>query len=389
MRTLNAISLAITAFALTVVCALTPTLVNLVLSVALLGIFGALTLLINEHKIAYGLIGVASVAAYAAGSAVGRVALGLGELPAVMLGLLATAAVFTVVWRLKKRVRRVYAHELLILSNKVGPGSEIVTGPTYVLPLDKKILAEMPRYRQEHELTIRRVNTRSKESPLGSVTQNIDHVEVELVYKLDDEHPFKCLNIHNRDLIFGEVAAELGTTYPAAMRNKQFWVESWKRALFDIAERTVRNEIHRSGLTAFQVSELREQIGAVVLKELRKEAAEYGLIVEECNLLQVEPDEAQAALHGREALLQALARAEEIKLTGEAQAGARAAQVNAMVEAVKAAGGQVPQRIVELIVHGVLPHTVLSAYVPASVPGDTLIDLQPRPGGRPGSAFRN
>lgn len=388
MRTLNAISLTITAFALAVVCVFAPTPGNLVLAVALLGICAGLMALVNEHQIFYGLLGAAALSAYAAGSTVGREALFIERLPSAILGLLAMAAVFTVVWRLKKRVRRVYPHELLILSNRVGPGSEIVRGPAYVLPLSTKILAEMPRSRQEYELSIHRVNTRSQESSLGFVTQNIDHIEVELVYKLNDENPFKCLNVHNRDTIFSETAKAVGMGFPAAMRSKEFWIQTWKRALFDVAERIVRNEVHRSGMTAVQVSEQRELIGKAVLHELREEAAEFGLIVMECNLLQVEPDEAEAALKGREALLHALARAREIELTGEAQAGARAAQVNAMVEAVKAAGGQVPQRIVELIVHGVLPHTVLSAYVPAHAPGDALLDLQPRPG-RSGDAFRN
>jgi hypothetical protein len=387
MRTLNGICVAITALALAVVCLLFPSPSNALIAAALLITLGVLAALTTEHLIAYALMAVAALTAYGAGTAAGA-RMWLDRGPAAMVGLLGAAAALALLWRVKSRLRRVYPHELLIMSSRFEPKTRVVAGPAHVLPLAEKILAEMPRYRQERELSVRRVNTRQQPGPLGQLTQNIDRVEVELVYKLDEENLFRAFAIHNRDAIFAAAAQAVGKGYPAAMRDKQFWIEAWRQGLEDVAERAVRGAIHRSGLTALEVSELREQIGAAVLEDVRREAAEFGLTVLECNLLQVEPDEAEAALAGREALLQALARVEEIRLTGEAQAVARAAQVRAMVDAVKAAGGQVPQRIVELIVHGVLPHTVLSAYLPAHAPGDALVDLHPR-GGRPGDPQRN
>lgn len=389
MRTLNAFSLTITALALGVVCAQYPTAWNLLFSAALLVILVGLLGLLEGHLASYLLMAAAAVAAYAAGSAFASVALWLDGAPATILGLLATAVVFTVIWRLKSRVRRVFPADLLILSGRLTPSLHVVPGPAHVLPLFTRVLAVMPRNQQEHTLQIERVNVRSQEGPLGGVAQNINRLELELVYRVDDEACMGAFSVHNRDLFFKQAAETVGKKLPAAMGEKLFWVEVWRLALTDIAERLVRTAVHRSGLGAMAVSEQRELIEAAVIEPLREEALRIGLRIEECTILAVEPDESDAALAGREALLQALARAEEIKLTGDAQAVARQAQVGAMVEAVKAAGGQVPQRIVELIIHGVLPHTVLGAYVPGHGPGDTLVDLQTRPGGKPGDPTRN
>lgn len=389
MRTLNALCLTITALALAVLCAQSPTPWNLLLSAALLVVLGALVVFVKDYMASFVLMAAAAGAAFAAGSAFGDRALLLDGGPARMLGLLATAAVLVAIWRLKSRVRRVYKSDLLVLTGRWTPSMRIVTGPDHVLPLGMKVLAVMPNNEQERTVAIEQVNVRPQPGPLGAVAQNINKIELELVYRVDVGHIMGVFNVHNRDDYFAQAEEAAGKRMPAAMGVKLFWVKVWELALKDIAERHVRLAVHRSGLSAMAVSERRDEIERAIIEPIREEALRIGLSILECNIQNVEPDERHAALAGREALLQALARAEEIRLTGDAQAGARAAQVRAMVDAVKAAGGQVPQRIVELIIHGVLPHTVLSAYVPGHGPGDSFVDVQTRPGARPGDPTRN
>lgn len=380
MRTLNAIMLTITGLALGVACYLHPTPWNVLLSLALLGTLVALASFVSGHAASYVVLAAAAGAAYATGASFGAGPLWLDDGPAAMLGLLTMAAVIVVFWRLKSRVRRVYKSDLLILTGKLMPSMRIVTGPEHVLPLFQKVLAVMPNNEQERTLTIEHVNVRPQPGPLGGVAQNINRVELELVYQVDPQAVMGAFGVHNRDDFFKEGADAVGKRMPAAMAEKLFWVKIWELALADIAERHLRLAVHRSGMSAMGVSERRDEIEAMIVEPIGEEARKIGLTLLECNIHNVEPDEAVAALEGREALLKALARAKEIELTGVAQAGARAAQVHAMVEAVKAAGGQVPQRIVELIIHGVLPHTVLSAYVPGYNPGDPLVS---------GGPFRN
>jgi hypothetical protein len=272
-------------------------------------------------------------------------------------------------------MQRIYFNELMVISNRLNGGLSIVKGPAWVLPVPGATspLAHMPCYHQEHELRIEQINTRPQPGPLGEVSQNIATMVVELVYQLNPDAAMRAFRIHNQDTIFAAAGQAVGKGRREAMLDKTFWVEVWRLAMADLAERFIRTIVHRSNLTALEVSYRRCEIEAAVTARLKVEAAQIGLDLLECNILQVEPDEAGAALASRETLVRAQGLAEEIALKGEADAMARASMVRQMVEALRDSGGQVSTRMIELIIQGALPHPMLSSYLRSGMlelPGD-------------------
>ncbi|GAB4434679.1 MAG: hypothetical protein OHK0015_24690 [Chloroflexi bacterium OHK40] len=392
MRTLGFVLLLIHSLTLIGIARLYPEPTTLVLCLALFVIGGVLAAL--GLFTSYGLLAALSVVT-AGGVGYGLATRALWLSPAAGLAMAIVAMGLTLglqAW-IRSRLQRVFFNELLVVIYPQNGGFGVVQGPAWFYPVAGAVepLALMPCYQQEYELRLTRVNTRPQPGPLGEVGENIDELVVELVFQL---HPANCLRIfgvHNQEAIFRAAATEAGAAMPAAMRDRRFWSAAWRHALADITERIVRTEVHRSGLTALEVRHQRERIEAAVLARLRAEATNLGLEILECNLLQVEPDEASATMASRETMLRAQGRAEEIAITGEAHAMARAALVREVVAAVRASGAQVSPRTIDLIVQGVLPQALLGAYMrPSADLPDTLMDLHSRPGGpHPGDPARN
>jgi len=282
------------------------------------------------------------------------------------------------------KMQRAYHGELLVVSDKFVGGLQAVVGPAWVLPLPifRRLLARLPRYQQEHELRLTRVNAHPRAGSLGMLSQNVDLLVVELVYRLLPDGHRRIFAFPNQDTLFSEAAAALRKGRRDAMLDKQFWVQVWRAALTDCAARVLRSVIHEAGLSPHEVSVQRGALAARALEQLRVEAEQLGLELLSLSFSQVETDEAEAAQLSRAQMVQAQGRAQEIELTGEAQARVRAALVREVADIVRASGGALSQRMLELIIQGVLPQSLLQTYLQG--PTTELIDRMADRDGRTG-----
>lgn len=364
MRTLGIFLLALHGIAAAAVYSQYNTLGALILCIALFAIAAGLAW--QQSHVAYAVLMLFTAAvAGVAGYSLATEGLGLSSEAGLVFGLAALVLAMGLQAALRGKLQRVYFNELMVVSYKLTGGRAIIKGPAWVLPVVgiSKPMARMPRYTQEHELRLERINTRPQSGPLGDVGQNIASLVLELVYRLNVDNPMKAFSIHNQDEIFAAAARSIGKNRQDAMLDKQFWVEVWRQAMADVAERIVRMAVHQTEMAALDVSHRRCEVEAAVAARLKVEAAQMGLELLECNILQVEPDEAGAALASRETLLRAQGLAEEIALKGEADAMARAALVRQMVEALRSSGSQISPRMIELIIQGALPHAMLGSYL--------------------------
>jgi hypothetical protein len=297
-------------------------------------------------------LSMAAAGAAAYGLATGRLWLSSGA--GIAAGLAVAALVMGLAGMAHSRMQRVFFNELMVIGYRLNGGFATVSGPAWVLPVPgvSQPLALLPRYEQEHELTITKINTRPRPGALGDISQNISTMAVELVYELIPAQAFHAFSTHNQDAFFAAAARLVRRPMPQAMLDKQFWVEVWRLAMADIAERVVRTVVHRANMTALEVSHRRDVLEADIARLLAAEAAAIGLRLLGCTIMRVEPDEAGASLASR-----------ELAMTGGAEALTRAAMLREMVAALRSSGNQVTPEMIELIIQGALPHPILSAYL--------------------------
>lgn len=281
--------------------------------------------------------------------------------------LVATAGVGLALW---SRTERVWPLEVMVLSNPHTGKLTAVPGPDRVLlSAMAQPLARLPRSPFEIAVVLEGVNTQPADSPLGMVSRDIKLLTAELVFRLKPGGHARIFALTNAGTVFHDAAAFVERPMPQAMLDHNFWAFAWRRELQRVVAQALREEVHASGLSPLDVSTRRGEIAARVRERVAARANALDLELQELRIVRVEPDEAEASLRNREALLTAQGRAVEIELAGQVITDL----MRQMAEQLSLHQHELPVQLLETLLYSVMPNQPIITRVRNEVHGAPAI----------------
>lgn len=241
----------------------------------------------------------------------------------------------------------------ILIQNTLTGIVHLADGPiaTPNMPFMEKIVAIIPLYELSTDVKIEKVNTQR---------QNVDAIEVHILYKVKDPHS-ALIKIPNLSQAQNAVAIEMKQDISEARRQVGFWENLLTRQMHSDADDVVRGIVYdnRFAQNPIEVSARRHDLADAVLDRLRKVVSRWGVEITALDFerVDVNPDVAKAInkASGRQdetdmKKIEAERDAMRIDLVLGAEINAEAQRVKAIIGALREAGVELtPDLIVKTI----------------------------------------
>ncbi len=274
----------------------------------------------------------------------------VGTLIALLLWGLILFALFS---SARNTIRPLPRDQAILIQNKFTGIVHTADGPivTPNIPFMESVVAIIPLYELSTDVKVEKVNTQR---------QNVDVIEVHILYKVKDPHS-ALIRIPNLGQAQNAVAIEMKQDLSDARLQIGFWENLLNRQMHSDTDDVVRSVIYdnRFAQNPLEVFSRRHDLADVVLDRLRKVVDRWGVQVIDLEFerIDVNPDVAKsinkAGIREEETLvkkIEAERDATRIDLVLGAEINAEAQRVKAIIDVLRESGVEItPDLIVKAI----------------------------------------
>jgi regulator of protease activity HflC (stomatin/prohibitin superfamily) len=225
-----------------------------------------------------------------------------------------------------------------------------------LVPLFERRIATIPLYDLSHDVAVEKINTGSHDIP--KITVQVRYRVERERFADPDRLEFALANIPNRGRIQNEIAKEMGRSLEKARLDIDFWERLLKKQMENEVDDIVRRVVFGTAPSAVVAWRSRADLSRLVLEHLRSITKEWGIEVihVELDSFDVPEDrfrnadpEGKEEREDKRREREAKRDAQQIQITGEAEAEIEARRVHRIIEALKAADVKITPEVIAAI----------------------------------------